>query len=47
MPFDKALRRFTQNKSLKNQFVREDEEGRFERKETLSIFDFDINAKAR
>ena len=47
MSFDNAFRRYNQNRSLKLQLVRDDENGRIERRETLSIQDFDINAKAR
>ena len=47
MPFENALRRYNMNRSLKLQLVRDDENGRIERRETLSISDFDINAKAR
>ena len=47
MPLDTALKRYTINKNMKLQLVKDDQDGRIEKREKLSIQDFDIAAKAR
>ena len=47
MPFEVALDRYFENRGTWLKLVRDDETGRIEKREILSIHDFDIGAKAR